>query len=164
MKTRIGIVLGIIILAGVGWYFLRGGDRDEFLPYEDFNDFLAITRSEKEIAEYTENLKEAYRNDTYGGDTPEETLNLFIDALKAGDTALAAKYFIVEKQARMAEELRAGIDSGGVDLFLTSLEGNRTESGYAEDHFFSYEIKGNLAMTIELVKNPYSPVWKIESL
>jgi len=33
--------------------------------------------------------------DTYGGKTPEETLNLFIEALKKEDLELASKYFVL---------------------------------------------------------------------
>ncbi len=38
-------------------------------------------------------FEEAMRNDTYGGTTPEETLQLFIAALEAEDLDLASKYF-----------------------------------------------------------------------
>ncbi len=31
--------------------------------------------------------------DTYGGKTPQETLDLFVDALRKGDVELASKYF-----------------------------------------------------------------------
>src|SRR3990167_4021988 len=36
---------------------------------------------------------EAMTADTYGGKTPQETLDLFVDALKKGDVELASKYF-----------------------------------------------------------------------
>src|SRR3990167_10119331 len=55
-----------------------------------------------------ENLKEIekqYAEDSYGGDTPEETLALFISALKVGDTNLAAKYFVLDAQAQWREDL-----------------------------------------------------------
>jgi hypothetical protein len=53
--------------------------------------------------------KKMYADDTYGGDTPEETLRLFIDALKRGDTDLASKYFVVdewEKQRQLLDDLK----------------------------------------------------------
>ena len=43
--------------------------------------------------------------DYYGGDTPEETLRLFIDALKLRDMNLATQYFIPEKQEEWGEDL-----------------------------------------------------------
>ncbi|MFH1612065.1 MAG: hypothetical protein ABH887_02250 [bacterium] len=34
-----------------------------------------------------------FKNDTYGGETPQETYAMFIEALSNGDTELASKYF-----------------------------------------------------------------------
>lgn len=39
-------------------------------------------------------------NDFTGGDTPEETVDLFIDALKKGDYELASKYFVINEQEK----------------------------------------------------------------
>ncbi|MCX7589835.1 MAG: hypothetical protein N2Z85_02760, partial [Patescibacteria group bacterium] len=41
------------------------------------------------------NYEKAMKEDTYGGKTPEETLKLFIDALKKEDFDLASKYFVL---------------------------------------------------------------------
>src|SRR3990167_5760356 len=46
-----------------------------------------------------------YTEDTYGGKTPEETLAFFIDALKKGDTDLAAKYFVIDEQEKWRGKL-----------------------------------------------------------
>lgn len=45
-----------------------------------------------EVEKYKAELLEAQKNDNYGGKTPEETLDLYIKALKAGDIELASKY------------------------------------------------------------------------
>ena len=42
--------------------------------------------------------EEPYRNDKYGGKTPEETFDMFIAALEEGDVELASKYFVIKKQ------------------------------------------------------------------
>src|SRR3989338_3270107 len=60
---------------------------------------------EKQAQEYVEALEKAYREDQYGGNTPEETLQLFIDALKKGNTDLAAKYFIIDEQEKWKVKL-----------------------------------------------------------
>jgi len=39
--------------------------------------------------------EKAMSEDTYGGKTSEETLNLFIEALKKEDLELASKYFVL---------------------------------------------------------------------
>jgi len=43
-------------------------------------------------------LEAPYRNDKIGGKTPEETFDMFIDALKKEDIELASKYFVLQKQ------------------------------------------------------------------
>jgi hypothetical protein len=43
-------------------------------------------------------IEKLYRNDKYGGKTPEETFDMFIAALEKGDIELASKYFVLEKQ------------------------------------------------------------------
>jgi hypothetical protein len=44
-------------------------------------------------------ILEAQKNDTFGGKTPEETLDLYITALKSGDIDLASKYYEVSLDA-----------------------------------------------------------------
>lgn len=92
IKFGLGIVgiaaLGAAVFYGVQWYQYRNSpEYAQKLEYQK--------------------LVEAYKNDTYGGDTPEETLQLFIDALKAGDTELAAKYFVLDEREKMREDLLA---------------------------------------------------------
>jgi len=52
-------------------------------------------------------ILEAQKNDNYGGKTPEETLDLYIAALKAGDIELASKYseISLEKPNLQKEDL-----------------------------------------------------------
>ena len=44
--------------------------------------------------------------DTFGGQTPQETLALFIQAVEQGDYELASKYFIIPKQGEELESLK----------------------------------------------------------
>ena len=46
--------------------------------------------------EFQKRYIEAMRQDTYGGKTEQETLDLFRDALRSGDIELASKYFKIE--------------------------------------------------------------------
>ncbi|TSC60604.1 MAG: hypothetical protein LiPW15_482 [Parcubacteria group bacterium LiPW_15] len=59
--------------------------------------WLAINSAaqyEKDLAATMAAEREAKMADTYGGSTPAETLQLYIDALKKNDFELASKYFI----------------------------------------------------------------------
>ena len=71
---------------------------------------------------YIEDLREKYKNDTYGGETPEETLTLFTQALEDGDVELASKYFIVEKQEKMKEELNIEKENDVLKLIIADLK------------------------------------------
>ena len=61
--------------------------------------------SQQDVLDYFEQYKQAQNKDIYGGKTPEETLSLFVDALKKGDVKLASKYFVLDKQKEMEKEL-----------------------------------------------------------
>ncbi len=69
----------------------------QYVRYRNSPDYEALKQIEK--------LKKEYAEDPYGGDTPEETLRLFVEALKKGDTDLAAKYFVLDKQEEWRQEL-----------------------------------------------------------
>ncbi len=70
-----------------------------------------ITKGQERIlAQIEENrarLLEAQKNDNHGGKTPEETLDLYISALKIGDIELASRYseISIEKPNLQKEEL-----------------------------------------------------------
>ncbi len=57
-------------------------------------------RVDKAIAE----LERPYREDIYGGKTPEETFDMFLAALKKGDIDLASRYFAVRKRGEYKEK------------------------------------------------------------
>lgn len=87
--------VGALIIAGIGFAVLNASRY-----YESQGD------PKQRAIEGYKKVEAQYANDSYGGNTPEETLRLFIEALKAGDTDLAAKYFILDKQ----EEVRGDLD------------------------------------------------------
>ncbi len=157
-----GAVLFVSVLAFL-WY----RSESEFVPYESFNDFLKERpRTEAEIMRYTEDLRRAYEDDTYGGKTPQETFQLFTEALKDGNTELASKYFLIERQKSMREQFDLGKKSGGLVLLLEYLEKvndeNKSESG--DGYSFNVIEGGLLRMSFSLIKNPYSGIWKLEDL
>ncbi len=85
---------------------------------------------------------EAMTEDSYGGKTPQETIDLFVAALKANDAELAAKYFMLDEKSSRDNWLRA----------LTQLKEQGVLPKMAKDV--------NMASTnTEL--NKYSGVWKI---
>src|SRR3989338_10124979 len=51
-------------------------------------------------------IEAPYKNDKYGGKTPEETFDLFLDALRKEDVDLASKYFVIPKQDNWGKALQ----------------------------------------------------------
>ena len=149
-----GIFLVIVMLAcvftyGVAWY------KDPVRQY----------------AKQQRIIEDAYRNDTYGGKTPQETLDMFIEALKAGDVELASKYFMLDdnlSRKKWEDELRQAKEGGRLEEMLNILGGvlpDPKESLYKND--FGFVIKtanGQIGAEIDMEFNPVSKVWKIESL
>ena len=119
---------------------------------------------EQKALRYYAELERQYREDTYGGKTPEETLQLFIDALKAGDIELASKYFVVEEKERRRNELITVKDKGELDriverameLNLSKIESNRAWFVVTNEHrVIKYEA---------LLDKNINGVWKITSI
>lgn len=52
-----------------------------------------------------EKREQKYREDTFGGKTPQETYGMFLNALKKKDIELASKYFVLEKQKEYREAM-----------------------------------------------------------
>ena len=118
-----------------------------------------------------EAYKKAMEADVYGGKTPEETLQLFIDDLKKGDVELASKYFALDNDTARPDLSR--LDNfkvmvkedklqGMIDLLLKAKPAGSSLEGYYG--FYIRDENGELIADIDLVFNKYSGVWKIESL
>ncbi|MEK7506243.1 MAG: hypothetical protein AAB377_03560 [Patescibacteria group bacterium] len=135
---------------------------------------------EQNLQKYTsgmEAFEAAMRADTYGGKTPEETLAMFVDALKKGDIELASKYFMLDTNTQSPDYLTRRIWEKSLIKFDN--EGDLREiinisvsakpdpnSAISSDYFVfsSYDKKGIFVTDIDLRINKYSGVWKIESM
>ena len=116
---------------------------------------------EQKALRYYADLEKQYAEDTYGGKTPEETLQLFIDALKAGDIDLASKYFVVEEREKTKNDLATVQNNGGLgDVMgrIQNLSLSKTDNDKAwfvitdENRVIKYEV---------LLSKNQNSVWKI---
>ena len=114
----LGIIIGIFVLYIVAVWALRA--------YQQW-------QGEKRVQTTVENLKkfevEDYAKamaDTYGGKTPQETLQMYIDAVEKGDYELASKYFIGDNQE---EELRSSrkMSESEIKKYISILKNAITE-------------------------------------
>lgn len=132
----------------------------------------------QQATERVQELEQALKNDTVGGKTPEETIQLFLAALRAGDTNLAAQYFAIDTNERSVYYLtrQQWIDAlnykqqqGEIAPIITFLENAKYNEQASSQIlkttvFTTFNSKGLVDHGIELQLNKYSNVWKIESL
>ncbi|MBU4205025.1 hypothetical protein KKC49_00730 [Patescibacteria group bacterium] len=61
---------------------------------------LELWKDYRAMEKFNQSIIDMFKNDTYGGKTPEETFNMFVSALKNEDVDLAVKYFILDPDRR----------------------------------------------------------------
>lgn len=112
---------------------------------------------------------EAMTADTYGGKTPQETLDMFVDALRKEDIELASKYFLLDENLSKEEWLAnlTTINSRGLigDMAQDISTAEFYKSLYdGNQQFVIYNQDRTDSLIINFVFNRYSNIWKIESL
>jgi len=148
------VFLAIIVLVGGGYfawksYILRSTTQEEEQMMKAYEEYLDI-----------------YRKDTYGGKTPQETLNLFVEALKQNDISLAAKYFMPDDTGNRKKWEDALLNANknellkAIDLVTRAKPKNTIGDKIAV--FETHDNSNNLEAYIELGFN--GNVWKIRSL
>ncbi len=125
---------------------------------------------------WQKNYDELMKNDTYGGKTPEETLQLLIDALKSGDVELASKYFAYETNENDPNYLtkkkwedalsKAKKDNRFSEIIDVVSRATPDKSASIDiGHYVFVTRDGkSIVAEIDLYLNKYSGVWKIESM
>ena len=147
-------LLPVLILIVLGFGALFGA---RYLQYRNSPEYQALQDLKK--------LEKAYAEDTYGGETPEETLRLFIDALKKGDTDLAAKYFVLDVQPEWREGLAKIKEKGLLEEMVKDLEKlEKTKENPDEVFYVATNEKNIVSIQLIIGKNPYSNIWKIYEL
>lgn len=151
------LLIGFIGIPAVGQYMQK---------QEDAMRVEQIATNERLMNELQERLK----NDKNGGATPEETLKLFTAALKKGDIEQAEKYFVIEPQERREmligrlEEIREEGKFETLLGYLNELDYMPKSSDEQVAIFRNLNKEGMADLSIEITKDKYSTVWKIESL
>ena|SRR3989344_4756358 len=135
---------------------------------------LDTRKADKSVERFQGALEEPYKNDTYGGKTPEETWAMFLDALKKGDIDLASKYYRVGDQEKERQFLQEAKDGDNLKVYLEELSAPLQEDTSLPDfiladksraHYF-YMVKNQKTNkmhknSIEFYFNPYTKAWKI---
>ena len=161
------LIVLVLIVAVVGCAYLL---------WDRFSETGKTRRWAREAAEAVEKGEKAYVDamtaDTYGGKTPQETLDLFVAALRAGDVDLASKYFLLDEGLSQKShlELLKEIENDGLlsamikDIELRAKPDTINIINDNDFKFVLYDDFGKVGARINMQFNRYSKIWKIESL
>jgi len=167
LKFIIGF-LAIIILAAGGFFVWD----KYFSPAAKIN--RETQKNYQKYLDWQRNYEKAMREDTYGGKTPEETLQMFIEALRKEDIKLASKYFSLREDGNydtkweeaLKQKKEAGELSRIIDIISRAVPDKETTTIKNSAWFVIYkkDNPNELEADINLHFNTYSHIWKIESL
>jgi hypothetical protein len=156
MSKRFIFIAAILILA----VFLFLGI---FYGYPQYQKWQLKKQSQKFLEDY---LK-PYKEDTYGGKTPEETWGMFLDALKKEDVDLAAKYFEATRQEKTQQWLREVKEKNVLGDMIKDLTASGLDKvkEYGNTSEFIIGPIGQEATAYPIFrKNTVTNIWKISSL
>ncbi len=138
----------------------------------------------KSYGKFENDLNAYLAGDNYGGRTPKETYELFVEALKKGDVDLASKYYLWDKQAKQRDRFRKMKIEGRLDAFAKELppweeleEGEHWDPDvkrfiwtkeYEEETVYSEVLQREISFPsgegdteIDFTLNNQSQIWKI---
>ena len=145
-----------VVVLGISGFFVR----ERYQGYGEYRDYKAL--EQRYIQAMTE--------DTYGGKTPQETLDLFVAALKAEDVELASKYFMLDdslSREKWLKTLKMLREQGVLDDMAKDIEDDSRPLENIENNRFAFGLFDRdevVAASIHMQLNTYSGIWKIESL
>ena len=158
MASFKGILRSVIVLASIlligflGLWFLSGSE----INVKNQNNLPAKPPTNKDVAD---------KFSDFGGETPQETLKLFIRALEKNDLTLAAKYFIPENREVVSEDLEKLNNTDMLGDLIKDLKNIKLGKPLDETRYY-FEIideTGQTAAALELIKNQKG-LWKMVSL
>lgn len=165
---KIGRSITIVLLVFFGFWI--GWDLGAY-SYIKYLTYLREKQGEPWMNEYIKILKErgeANKNDFVGGNTPEETIDLFVAALKKGDYELASRYFTIEQQEVWRKKFQE-LSKEQVDVWVGKIEENKKNWRKEQEGENQFVIKYNtgtgddeITHFIVLEKNVNNK-WKIGS-
>lgn len=159
-----GIFLGIIILvAGIVYAW------ENYLSPEAKYARNVANQYQKYL-DWETQYRETLKNDTFGGSTPEETLRLFVEALKKGDVDLASKYFWIDEgipQSVWRDGMQKLKDEGKLEEVVGNIERATYDNQSSSEKTKWFVIKdsnGIVDYSITLKINEENKIWKIENM
>jgi len=156
----IGSFIGLVVLVAAPYYIW-----DKFFDAQAVSERKTQKQYEAFI-EWEKNYEETMKNDTYGGKTPQETLDLFVAALRNDDLELASKYFALGSSLDKNDWLLE-LKNNTIDMLNAASKAIPTPDQKPSSKIFWFSVysnSGEVEQLIEMSFNDFSNIWKIESL
>lgn len=155
-KVLVGILVAVLgFTAWTLWFYVLHA------PERDVQKFFTFWQWRL----HSYGLKIAYESDVYGGETPEETMKLFTEAVAAHDPELASKYFIPPMQKEIRKGLMVGVENNTTGKYVELLR-QVTMGSFSTStgrySVYSLDTSGRVLLRFELIRNPATGKWKIE--
>ena len=138
-----GVILVALILSVIGWQYWQ---------------YIHSTYYQQMKAAKT--LEKLYADDTMGGKTPEETLALFLEAVKKEDFDLASQYAIYSAREDVKKWLIDIKENGQMEEFIRVYSQIVKEKGTGTDVAFNVYENNKVVDSIGMNKNSKG-IWKI---
>lgn len=121
-------------------------------------------RQERDARKYLEELQAQYKNDTYGGTTPEETLALFIAALEKGDIELASMYFLPEDREKWSQNIANVQENNHLNEMISDLARAEKSKQESENAIFVIADEARVVSALISFRKNQNGVWKISDI
>ena len=125
----------------------------------------------RETLNYYTTVQNNFASDTYGGQTPEETIQLFIKAMEADDMVLASKYMARDSKTGLEDpqflETLNSLSAEQKQQIISYLKQVKTDDGGINGYSKEFTVRDDNNMVIfgvTVYKVDYTPVWKIQSM
>ena len=147
--------LALVMLVGGGWLV--------------WNRFFGPNKQTRQLSEAYKKYISIYRDDVYGGKTPQETLDLFIKALEENDVELASKYFMPDENGSREEwrgVLEATREVGNLPTLISALGMMKPEPrGIIADSVYEMTATDKQGkLLIDMILKFNGNIWKIDAL
>ena len=148
----ISILVGAVLIWWVGYAALSGWKSSQW---------------QKKTDAFQSAMEQPYKEDTYGGKTPEDTWAMYVSALEKKDFDLAVKYHALSSQPDEKKYFDQVIQKGDMDKWIAELKTLEKDTEQADNerprywYKFLDETNEEVSGQVLFYQNPYTKVWKI---
>lgn len=168
-KTKILLLILATIVIGTSYHYSY-----LYLPVDFENPDVWVEKHNPTQAEYihfVRTVEEAAAKDDIGGQTPQETLALWVEAVKAGDLEKASTYFLITERKSALEVMKESVKNGVMPDVIADIEnGGVWDVGeYTGAHFDTSTVEevkesGYPGFEFRFTRNDSNGVWKMKAI